>query len=159
VIVDGVVVHERWYPHEIGRVWDAVTDPAALASWLMPNTAESRTSASFVFDGGAHYGDIRVETIEQVPPRTLRWRWVIGAQPTEVSIELSPLNGGTALRLEHRSLGVDDGVGFDGGWAAKLDHDLVEVLAGHRLPADVTIRDGVLRHPIFDPNIAQEEPS
>jgi uncharacterized protein YndB with AHSA1/START domain len=150
MIVDGVVIHERWYPHPPERVWEALSDPAALASWLMPNDASLGHRGGFSFDGGNHYGRIAVEIVEQDAPRSLRWSWTIAGEASEVSIMLEARDGGTALRLEHRALGPDDSTGFDGGWADKLDHDLVELLADRRRPSDVTWRDGYAHHPALD---------
>ena len=149
MIIDGVVTHERWYPHPIEQVRDAITNPAALATWLMPNDAVSGRRVDFVFDGGEHYGAIAVELVEQVPLRLLRWTWTIGTTRTAVSIRLTVVKDGTALHLEHRALDNADAPEFDEGWASKLDHDLTEVLTGRRRIADVAVRNGLLRHPAF----------
>jgi uncharacterized protein YndB with AHSA1/START domain len=37
-VIDGDrVVHEVHYAHPIETVWEVVTDPDAIAAWLMPN--------------------------------------------------------------------------------------------------------------------------
>jgi uncharacterized protein YndB with AHSA1/START domain len=158
MIVDGVIIHERWYPHPPDRVWDALTDPSALETWLMPTDASQASDVAFSFDAGNRYGPIAVEVIEHEAPRSLRWWWTMAGARSEVTIRLEARDGGTALRLEHRALGPDESIGFDGGWADKLDHDLIELLAGRRATSDVTRRDGYAVHPALDPTGPEESP-
>ncbi|MBE0690020.1 MAG: SRPBCC domain-containing protein, partial [Anaerolineae bacterium] len=40
---------ERFYPHPPERVWKALTDPAALASWYMANDFKLEVGHKFTF--------------------------------------------------------------------------------------------------------------
>jgi uncharacterized protein YndB with AHSA1/START domain len=122
------------YPHPPQRVWRALTDPVALADWLMPNDFqpvlghlfEFRTDPTPGFDGIIH-----CEVTELDPPRRLAFTWKTSALDTIVIFTLEPAPGGTRLILEHK--------GFRGlrarligsilgrGWKSKL--------LGVRLPA------------------------
>src|SRR5947208_1487503 len=43
------IIREAVYPHPPERVWQALTDPAALAAWLMPNDFKPQVGHKFQF--------------------------------------------------------------------------------------------------------------
>ncbi len=130
-MIDGTrVVHEVRYPHPPERVWRALTDPAELSAWLMPNDFTAEEGARFRLDARPdHLEPFDCEVLEMDPPRRLRTRWVVGGEPTTVTFE---------LRAD------------DGGWGAKFTIDLRDVLDGGRDPAAAT-RDatGLTHHPAY----------
>lgn len=99
------------YPHDIADVWTALTDPYALAEWLMPTTFFEPTIGSkfrFQYDPErlCPTGIVDCEIIESEPPRRLVWSWQQrtpeGAEsppPMRVEWTLAPIEGGTRLEL------------------------------------------------------------
>jgi uncharacterized protein YndB with AHSA1/START domain len=143
------VVHEARYPHPPERVWRALTDPAELAAWLMPNDFSARVGARFRLDARpAHPEPFDCEVLEIDPPRRLRTQWIVGGQPTTVTFELHADGAETVLRVEHDRLPPDEQPEFDGGWGTKFATDLPLVLDGTRDPADAaSSREGLVSHP------------
>ncbi|HTU09849.1 MAG TPA: SRPBCC domain-containing protein [Allosphingosinicella sp.] len=101
----------RTYKHSIEDVWAALTDPYALAEWLMPVTAFAPTVGSrfrFQYDPErlCPSGIADCEVIESDPPHRLAWSWqhraVEGAKqapPMRVEWTLTAVEGGTRLEL------------------------------------------------------------
>ena len=153
-MIDGTrVIHEARYPHPPERVWQALTDRAELAAWLMPNDFSPREGARFRFDARpAHAEPIECEVLEIEPLRRLRTRWMVAGQPTTVTFELRADGAETVLRVEHDGLPSDEQPNFDGGWGTKFATDLALVLDGARDPADATSSaEGLVRHPAMSP--------
>ena len=97
---------ERDYPYPPERVWRALTDSRALAEWLMPNDFQPRVGHKFQFNVGPQWGwrgyvDCVVLEIDE--PRRLAYSWEGDPKhpPTVVTWTLTPIEGGTRLRLEH----------------------------------------------------------
>jgi uncharacterized protein YndB with AHSA1/START domain len=137
------LVLERLYPHPPERVWRALTDRRALATWLMETDFEPTLGHRFTFRAKPQPGWDGVtycEVTELDPPRRLAYTWRGGSgkdRPltldTLVRFTLLPEGNGTRLRLEH--------TGFQGlksvlvsflmkaGWRKKLQTTLGEVIA------------------------------
>jgi len=147
VIEGDRVVHEVRYPHPPAAVWRALTDPAELASWLMPNDFVPEPGHRFRLDARPEFGIIDAEVVEIEPPSLLRCRWTVLGVPTTLTIRLRPDGDGTLLELEHIRLGPDARPSFDGGWTDKLRKDLGLVLSGERDPAQARLEDGLYRFP------------
>jgi uncharacterized protein YndB with AHSA1/START domain len=95
------------------KVWRALTEPALLASWLMPNDIRPEVGARFTFraEADAGSGTIACEVLAAEPPHLLRYSWrdddadrqapdrVLDSVVTFVLTETA--NGGTHLRLVH----------------------------------------------------------
>jgi uncharacterized protein YndB with AHSA1/START domain len=130
------ITHDLYLPHPPERVWEALTDPAEIAQWLMPNDFEPRLGHRFTFrtnpmpalnfDGICH-----CEVIELDPPRLLAYTWVGGSlTDTLVTYRLEPEGDGTHLYFEHSGFDLDDPVqqasyrGLSSGWGPGLDHNL-----------------------------------
>ncbi|MBL8155238.1 MAG: SRPBCC domain-containing protein [Anaerolineae bacterium] len=97
---------ERFYKQPPERVWTALTDPAQLAAWYMPNDfkAEAGHKFSFRTDPAPGFdGVLHCEVVTVDPPRklayTFRGGWM--DRSTLVTWTLLPQDGGTLLRLEH----------------------------------------------------------
>jgi uncharacterized protein YndB with AHSA1/START domain len=100
------------------KVWRALTEPALLASWLMPNDIRPEVDAHFTFQADAGSGIIACEVLAAEPPHLLKYSWhgddanrdapdrVLDSVVTFVLTETA--NGGTHLRLIHD--------GFPVGW-------------------------------------------
>jgi uncharacterized protein YndB with AHSA1/START domain len=125
------VVHEVTYPYPPERVWRALVDPDELASWLMPNDFTPVVGRRFTMSCDP-YGTIQAEVVELDPPHKLSCRWLASFGETLVTMQLTPTEGGTRLRVEHRGWAdsnTADRDQFDHGWTEKLTTRLAEVLA------------------------------
>jgi uncharacterized protein YndB with AHSA1/START domain len=143
-IVQDAVILERRLPHAPARVWQVLTEPAALARWLMPNDFAPEPGHHFTFQGNCHDGwDGRIHCVvlDAEPPRLLRYSWASGipggtgfAAPLETTVTwtLTPTPEGTLLRMEHRGFRPENAVfraAVTEGWPEKLDA-LAGVAAG-----------------------------
>ena len=77
------------------RVWQALTDPALLARWLMPNDFKPVTGHAFTFrtepvPQHGFDGVVHCEVLTLEPPRLLRFSWASGILDTVVSWSLVP---------------------------------------------------------------------
>lgn len=123
--VDGFLAHPP------ARVWHALTDPAMLAKWLMPNDFRPVVGHEFTFrtqprpaqgfDGVVHCQVLAIE-----PERLLRISWRGGTLDTTVTWTLVPEGRGTRLFVEHAGFDPDD-TGqqltrrlLGGGWRSKV---------------------------------------
>ena len=113
----GSIHKEAFYPHPPESVWQAITDPKALAEWLMPNDFKPKVGHKFRFQvdpmpGCGHLTFCEVRVVE--PPRRLVYSWmpakdeknVPQGAPSVVSWTLHPERGGTRLALDHTGLEV-----------------------------------------------------
>jgi len=148
LIDGGRVVHEVRYPHPVQAVWHALTDSASLSAWLMPTDFAPAPGHRFRLDARPEFGFIDGEVVDVRPPHLLRCRWTVEGVPTTVTVRLEADGpDGTLLRLEHAGLPAGQDASFDGGWGAKLAHDLGLVLEGVRDPARARVEEGLHRHP------------
>jgi uncharacterized protein YndB with AHSA1/START domain len=102
---------ERVFPQAPDRVWRALTEPRAIATWLMDNDFQPVLGHRFTFRAKPQPGWDGVtycEVIELEPPRRLAYTWRGGdgkAGPptldTIVRFTLAPAGTGTRLTLEH----------------------------------------------------------
>ncbi len=100
------------------RVWRALTEPALLAAWLMPNDMRPEVGHRFTLKAppGDDGGDIRCEVQAVEPHRLLRFTWrsderahdsAGGPLESTVTVVLARIaSGGTHLRLVHSGLSV-----------------------------------------------------
>ena len=115
------------FPQSIERLWQALTDPATLAIWLMENDFEAKVGKSFTLrcslpTGGSEL--IEAEVLELEPPHRMVWSWRDAARNGElsrVSFELRREGTGTRLSLRHTGDSEDEhGRRLKGGWPGKL---------------------------------------
>lgn len=119
---------ERVFLHPAEKVWQALTDPDALAAWLMPNNFAPETGRPFQMDcgdGEEGHGTLRCRVLELEPPHRMVWEWKLDDQPGRSTVEflLAGVEGGTRLTIRHggdwpESIALD----FENGWPGKLDH-------------------------------------
>jgi uncharacterized protein YndB with AHSA1/START domain len=143
---------EAVYRQPPEQVWRALTEPRAIAAWLMPNDFEPRLGHRFQFRAppqGGWDGIVNCEVLEIDPPRRLVYTWTSNMLDTKVAWTLERVGGGTRLRLDH--------TGFDGfkawlvslilgsGWkgmVAKRIAEVAEALARSELDAYVETHGG-----------------
>ena len=99
------------YKHRIEDVWAALTDPYALAEWLMPVThfePEAGSTFRFQYDPErlCPSGIADCEVLEVEAPHRLIWSWrhraaegQRQAPPMRVEWRLTEIRGGTRLEL------------------------------------------------------------
>jgi len=97
---------EEIYPFPPERLWRALTEPEAIADWLMPNDFQPVVGHKFQFRSKPQPGwdgIVNCEVLEIEPPRVLAYRWVgaNGAVDTVVRYTLAPEGEGTRMVLEH----------------------------------------------------------
>lgn len=132
------IVVEYDLPHPPTKVWRALTEPALLATWLMPNDFSAKVGHRFTFKAAPIRdwdGTVRCEVLEVEPHQRLAYSWHGGvgdwAIDTVVRWTLVPTPRGTALTLEHSGFLPIHAMAFEGmsnGWRGKLARRLAEVL-------------------------------
>ena len=102
---------EVFYAYPPERVWQVLTNPQALATWLMENDFEPRIGHKFrfqqpQFEETGLSGSIECEVIEIDEPKRLSYTWQdkLMQQPSIVTWTLTPVDGGTQLQLKHQVL-------------------------------------------------------
>ena len=103
------LVFKAQYPHAPERVWQALTQPKALAAWLMDNDFEPCVGHHFQFKEASLPGletVIDCEVIALEPPTRLVYTWQASGMPIPslVTWMLTPIEGGTQLQLHHSGL-------------------------------------------------------
>jgi uncharacterized protein YndB with AHSA1/START domain len=113
----------------VERVWQVLTDPAYVARWF-GDTAEIdlRPGGRAVF-GWKEYGDGHAVVERVEPPREFAFRWARehdvpleeAATTTLVEFSLSPVDGGTLLRMVESGFTDETHLKENsGGWDAEL---------------------------------------
>ncbi len=127
---------EAIYPYTPEQVWRALTDPEALAEWLMPNDFEAVLGHKFQFRTTPGHGSnsiIDCEVLELDAPRRLAYAWRGGSGDTVVAFTLEPVPEGTRLRLEHTGFSSVGGTMasslMSSGWEKKIQNTLPATIA------------------------------
>ncbi len=150
---------EKFYPHPPEDVWIALTDPQALAEWLMPNNFEPVVGRTFRFhvDPMPGFGGItECEVLEVEAPLRLSYSWTIlpskpqAPRPPAMTVTwiLTPEADGTRLVLEQQgldTLGWWSRISMKMGWGRMMKTLLPKVLGqvrdGAFVPGAITKRD------------------
>lgn len=133
------LVKQAYYPHAPEAVWAALTDPDALAQWLMPNNFRPELGREFEFRVDPmplSDGVIRCRVLEMDRPRRMVWSWAMRSRKgkelvTEITWELAAHEGGTRLRLTQSRVDalpffIRLSMGF--GWGTMLKRWLPRVI-------------------------------
>ncbi len=100
------------YPHPIGKVWAALTDPALVPLWTVtgrggrPEGFRPTVGTRFTLVGKPILGwdgVVHCEVLEVDPPRFLEYSWTNHPDdgPTIVTYTLSPSTEGTTFVFDH----------------------------------------------------------
>lgn len=97
---------DMFYPYPPERVWQVLTDRRALAAWMMENDFEPKLGHRFRFHSQPLPGlttTIQCEVVELEAPTRLVYTWKesLAAEPSLVVWTLTPVVGGTQVRLNH----------------------------------------------------------
>ena len=108
------IVVDEVFPHSPQTIWRTLTTGELIARWLMaPTGFEPVKGQRFTFQtkaAGAWDGVILCEVIEAIPNQRLAYAWKSGDEgnvgygaplDTIVTWTLTPVDGGTRLRLVH----------------------------------------------------------
>ena len=123
---------EATYPYPPQQVWVALTDPAALGDWLMPNDFEPRLGHRFQFrtkPAPGFDGIVNCEVIELDEPRRLAYRWMGGDLDTVVSFELHAHGDSTRVVMEQSGFS-----GMRGLMVSRILSDGWKRMINERLP-------------------------
>ncbi|HEV7661085.1 MAG TPA: SRPBCC domain-containing protein [Allosphingosinicella sp.] len=121
------IVVEREMPHPPEKIWRALTTSALIADWLMENDFEAEPGRKFQFRARpmpGWSGITNCEVLECTPPHRLAYRWGDGSESasglkTIVAWTLTPMPGGTMVRMEQSGFRPEDEGGYQamsGGW-------------------------------------------
>lgn len=130
------VIIERIYPFSPEELWDALTNPEALAEWMMETDFQPYVGHHFTFrtaPAPGFDGIVYCEVLTVDKPRKLAYTWRGGyMNPTVVTWLLQPVAEGTKLRLEHTgfdglaSIAVSFILGY--GWRTMLNDKLADLI-------------------------------
>lgn len=134
------IVVERVMPHAPDKIWRALTQAPLIAEWLMQNDFEPHVGHRFQFRAKpmpGWSGVTNCEVIEADPPHRLAYRWGDGSESdsglrTVVTWTLTPVDGGTLVRMEQSGFRPQDEAGYrgmGGGWPRILER-LEQVVGG-----------------------------
>ncbi len=144
------LVFTRIYKHSPDRVWRALTEPEALARWLMENDFEPRVGHRFQFrtDPAPGFdGIVDCEVLAVEPPTFLSYTWAGGPIDTVLSFTLESIAGGTRLKVEQR--------GFEGLKAMMVSFFMqrgIKSIYDQKLPAVLdSLDDSEAPEPAADP--------
>jgi uncharacterized protein YndB with AHSA1/START domain len=99
---------EETLPYPVETVWQALTDPVALAEWVMPvERFVPVVGQRFRFKARPIPGwdgviDCEVLTVEPPQRLVLRWQGSRMPAPTTLTWTLRPSGTGTLLRIDHQ---------------------------------------------------------
>ncbi len=130
---------DSFLPHPPAAMWRALTDPALLARWLMPNDFAPRVGHRFTFrtvpaPGAGFDGVVHCEVLDLRPGEFLRISWRGAGLDTTVTWRLVPEGRGTRLLLTHDGFDETDPMQrrvmdiLGGGWTGHLRARLDAVL-------------------------------
>ena len=133
----------RTYPHAVGKVWRAVTEPEHLSAWF-PTTIDGARRAGAVLKFSFPKGEAPPfdgEVIAYEPPSVFEFRW----GPDSIRVEISGSETSSTLTLLH-AFGERGKAARDAaGWHVCLDA-LAAALDGSKSPRERMSRWGEV-HP------------
>ena len=127
--MNGDILVEQFFDCDPEFVWEALTDSASIASWLMPNDFKPVVGHRFQFripPQGNWDGIVNCEVLRVEEPKLLSYNWLGGvmSKPTLVTFTLTPVPHGTQLRLEHTGFAEADALMISeilgNGWKTKI---------------------------------------
>ena len=137
------LIIEREMPHAPEQVWRALTQGPLIADWLMSNDFQPVVGHKFNFRAAPMpnwNGVTDCEILVVEPQQRLSYSWSASGDEaatgvkTIVTFTLTPVNGGTYLRMEQSGFGQNEEANYRGaqyGWQkfiGQLEH-VVDKLA------------------------------
>jgi uncharacterized protein YndB with AHSA1/START domain len=127
--------------HPPEKIWRALTQPWLIEEWLMENDFVAEVGHRFTFHAAplpGWSGITNCEVVSVEEPRRLAYRWGDGTESdshltTLVTWTLTPIEGGTLVRMEQSGFRAEDGRSYERmgrGWLQWLER--LERIAGTR---------------------------
>ncbi len=113
---------ERELPHPQEKVWRALTEGPLIDEWLMKNDFQPVVGHRFSFRSTPMpnwNGVIESEVLVVEPNSRLSYGWASMGLETVVTWTLTPIEGGTNLRMEQSGFPSEEGANYKGakyGW-------------------------------------------
>jgi uncharacterized protein YndB with AHSA1/START domain len=119
------LVVERVFAHAPEKVWRALTESPVLAQWMMKNDFEPVVGKRFQFRAEPMpnwNGVVDCEVLTVEPMKQLSYNWGVGGEgglQWAVLWTLTPVEGGTHVRMEQSGFGPEQQAAYQGanyGW-------------------------------------------
>lgn len=126
------LVYEDVYATDIEDLWQAITTRERLARWMVEYTGELRNGGSWAVaaeDGEPSWATGTVTACDAPRQFTTTWH-AIDEDPTELTVTLDEVEGGTRMRLVHTGI---RSIFYGAGWQTYLER-LAAHLAGEPFP-------------------------
>jgi len=135
------VVIERVMPHPPEKIWRALTQGALIEAWLMKNDFQPVVGHKFNFRAAPmpHWnGVVDCQVLSVEPHERLSYSWnasgdeAAGGLKTVVTWTLTPVKGGTQVRMEQSGFRPEEEANYQGanyGWQRYVG-GLERVVAG-----------------------------
>lgn len=129
------LVIEREMPHSPEKIWRALTQGHLIEEWLMANDFQPVVGHRFSFRAKPApnwSGVIDCEVLVVEPPARLSYSWGALGLGSTVTWTLTPIEGGTRLRMEQSGFPSEEGQNYKGakyGWQ-KFIGNLERVVGG-----------------------------
>ena len=129
------IIVERTFDAPVGRVWTALTDVNEMRQWYF-DLKEFKPQVGFEFEfiveheGNSYHHLCRVT--EVVPQKKIAYSWRYKGEPGDslVTVELSPEDEGTRLKLTHSGIETFPKTpayarkNFEAGWTSIIGTEL-----------------------------------
>jgi uncharacterized protein YndB with AHSA1/START domain len=121
------LVLERTLAHPPEKIWRALTQAPLIEEWLMKSDFEPQVGHRFTFraePAGGWDGVIASQVLDVEPASRLVYRWDSMGLESTVTWTLTPVDGGTHVRMEQAGFRPDQDFAYRGaqyGWTRFLD--------------------------------------
>lgn len=121
------LVIEREMPHPPEKIWRALTEGQLIEEWLLKNDFKPVVGHRFQFRREPMpnwNGIIECEVLEVEPNSRLSYGWGSMGLETVVAWTLTPIAGGTQVRMEQSGFPSEESANFKGakyGWRNFID--------------------------------------
>ncbi|HWK76575.1 SRPBCC family protein [Microbacterium sp.] len=128
------LVYEEVYATDIDDLWQAITTRERLARWMVEYTGDLREGGTWAVATEGAEQPWATGTISFCDePRSFTTTWhATQEEPTELTVTLEPVAGGTRMRLVHTGI---RSIFYGAGWQTYLERLAADV-AGEPIPED-----------------------
>ena len=128
------LVYEDVYATDVDDLWQAITTRERLARWMVDYTGDLHEGGTWAVATDGDEEPWATGTITSCePPRSFTTTWhATGEDPTELTVTLEGVDGGTRMRLVHTGI---RSIFYGAGWQTYLERLAADV-AGDPIPDD-----------------------